>query len=384
MTEDKCSFTWDSSCDSAFNELKQRLCEAPILGYPNRNGRFIVDTDASNTGIGGVLSQEQGDRQVVIAYFSKSLSKPERNYCVTRRELLAVVKTLQHFNKYLIGRPFTLRTDHAALIWLLQFKNPEGQVARWIEQLQEYDFVAEHRSGKSHNNADALSRRPCSEDCTHCLKQENREQVKLIRTHGIDNEWTSDSMRKSQEEDSDLKPILGWMQSGQKPRWGDVSALSPLTKSYWAQWDSLTLENGVLCRKWESNDGKDITTQVIIPRSKVPSILRHVHDGVSGGHLGVKKTLMKVRHRFYWLNCREDVENWCRKCTTCAAVKGPQTRSRGKLRVYNVGAPWERIAIDVAGPFPETDEGNKYIIVVQDYFTNGQKSLQRLIKKLRR
>ncbi|CAK1602205.1 unnamed protein product [Parnassius mnemosyne] len=113
----------------------------PILGYPDAGKEFIVDTDASDIGLGGVLSQRNGDQEIVIAYFSKSLSKPERNYCVTRRELLAVVKSLQNFIKYLLGRKFHLRTDHAALKWLLQFKNPEGQVARWIKLLQEYDFV---------------------------------------------------------------------------------------------------------------------------------------------------------------------------------------------------------------------------------------------------
>lgn len=103
--------------------------------------------------------------------------------------------------------------------------------------------------------------------------------------------------------------------------------------------------------------------------SRVKDVLREAHDGTSGGHLGVNRTLTKVRERFYWLHCREDVQDWCRKCTTCAAVKGPQTRSRGSLRLYNVGAPWERIAVDVAGPFPVTDSGNKYFMVVMDYFT---------------
>ena len=79
-------------------------------------------------------------------YFSKTLSKPERNYCVTRRELLALIKGVEHFYKYLYGRKFLLRTDHAALKWLLQFKNPEGQVARWIERLQEFDSDIEHRA----------------------------------------------------------------------------------------------------------------------------------------------------------------------------------------------------------------------------------------------
>ncbi|CAK1589642.1 unnamed protein product [Parnassius mnemosyne] len=102
-------------------ELKNRLCKTPILEYPNAGKEFIVDTDASDLVLGGVLSQRNGDQKIVIANSSKSLSKPKRNYCAARQELLAVVKFLQHFSKYLMGRKFHLRTDHAALKWLLQF-----------------------------------------------------------------------------------------------------------------------------------------------------------------------------------------------------------------------------------------------------------------------
>lgn len=97
----------------------------------------MLDIDASNTPLGGVLSQIQEGQQQIIGYFSKTLSRPERNYCVTRRELLAVVKSVEHFYKYLYGCKFLPRTDHDALKCLLRFKNPEGQVVRWIEQLQE-------------------------------------------------------------------------------------------------------------------------------------------------------------------------------------------------------------------------------------------------------
>jgi hypothetical protein len=98
------------------------------------------------------------------------LSKPEQNYCVTRRELLAIVKAVDYFHQYLYGRKFLIRTDHAALKWLLEMRNPEGQLARWLEKLQQYDFEIKHRPGKLHSNFDALSRRPCQEECKHCQK----------------------------------------------------------------------------------------------------------------------------------------------------------------------------------------------------------------------
>ncbi|GBM36622.1 Retrovirus-related Pol polyprotein from transposon 297 [Araneus ventricosus] len=165
LTEARSNFNWTEECEKSFNSLKQALITSPVLTYPLTDKEFILDTDASNEGIGAVLSQKIGNEECVIAYFSKSLGKPERNYCVTRKELLAIVKSIAHFHHYLYGRKFLLRTDHASLRWLLNFREPEGQIARWIQRLQEYDFEIQHRKGTSHGNADALSRRPCKESC---------------------------------------------------------------------------------------------------------------------------------------------------------------------------------------------------------------------------
>ena len=118
----------------------------------------MLDTDASDQGIGAVLSQIQSDGQErVIAYASRLLSKAERHYCITRKELLAVVVFLNHFRQYLLGRKFILRTDHGSLLWLHNFKEPEGQLARWLVKLEEFQFEVVHRKGKAHCNADALS-----------------------------------------------------------------------------------------------------------------------------------------------------------------------------------------------------------------------------------
>ncbi|GBO07184.1 Retrovirus-related Pol polyprotein from transposon 297 [Araneus ventricosus] len=134
LTEAKSNFNWTDECEKSFNSLKQALTFAPILTYPLIDKDFILDTDASNEGIDAVLSQNIGNEERVIAYFSKSVGKPERNYCVTRKELLAIVKSIEHFHHYLYGRKFLLRTDHVSLQWLLDFKEPEGQIARWTQR----------------------------------------------------------------------------------------------------------------------------------------------------------------------------------------------------------------------------------------------------------
>lgn len=367
LTQKNVKFSWSEECEQAFLKLKEALCSSPILGYPQEEGLFVVDTDASNIGLGAVLSQVHDGKEVAIEYFSQVLSAPERNYCATRKELLAIVKALGHFHQYLYGRSFKVRSDHAALKWILNLKAPEGQLARWLEKLQQYDFTVEHRPGKLHGNADGLSRRPCGGSCSYCEKVDTKE---VRRTSVQIEDWTTDDLRRDQLDDVVIGPILKLLESrSDRPTWEEVSALGPDSKTLWAQWNSLRLENGLLKRAWESPDGKQIRMQLLVPKKRVKMLLTEMHGGISGGHLGINKTIEKVRHRFYWPQCRQDVEEFCRTCDDCGATKGPQTRSKGPMRQYIVGAPFERIAIDIAGPFPVSEDGNKYILVAMDYFS---------------
>uniref|UniRef100_A0A3P9JWP4 ribonuclease H n=1 Tax=Oryzias latipes TaxID=8090 RepID=A0A3P9JWP4_ORYLA len=133
LTDKGKRFEWSEGCAAAFQRLKSALADAPVLAYPDPGQPFTLDTDASNVGVGAVLSQQDETGERVVAYYSCSLSRPERNYCVTRRELLAIILAVRHFRPYLLGTKFRLRTDHASLTWMLNFKQPEGQVARWLE-----------------------------------------------------------------------------------------------------------------------------------------------------------------------------------------------------------------------------------------------------------
>ncbi|GFV64241.1 retrovirus-related Pol polyprotein from transposon opus [Trichonephila clavipes] len=264
LTEAKQKFIWTVDCNNAFNKLKDALTSARVLAYPEIGKQFILDADASHESIGAVLSQEIDGQERVIAYFSKCLSKPERNYCVTRKELLAIVKAVEHFHPCLYSRRFLLRTDHASLTWLLNFKNSEGQIARWIQRLQEYDVKIRHRKGSAHGNADALSRRPCPESCKYCSRIEKKfggkdpraRQVTVPSTLALD-PWSDESVRKDQMADSEIKPIIEFKESSdEKPSWQGITSFHPTSKRYWALWNSPHLRNGVLYRKWESDDGK--------------------------------------------------------------------------------------------------------------------------------
>ncbi|KAJ8395749.1 hypothetical protein AAFF_G00029860 [Aldrovandia affinis] len=158
-----------------------------------------------------------------VAYYSGALSQAEQNYCVTRRELLAVVEALRHFRPYLQGSHFRLRTDHASLTWLLKFKHPEGQVARWLEELQECNFKIEHRAGRHHTNTDALSCHPCAElGCGHCHRQEEKSQVEpeVAAVHTISEAgWlpvSPEQLREGQEADGTLWKVRGWLEAANR------------------------------------------------------------------------------------------------------------------------------------------------------------------------
>lgn len=120
----------------------------------------MLDCDASSYALGGVLSQLQDGEEKVIAYASRTLNPAQQQYCTTKRELLAVVTFMKHFKNYLLGQKFIIRTDHAPLIWLRNFKEPEGLIARWISIIETFDYEIQYRPGRHHQNADSLSRKP--------------------------------------------------------------------------------------------------------------------------------------------------------------------------------------------------------------------------------
>uniref|UniRef100_A0A3P9L4N5 Gypsy retrotransposon integrase-like protein 1 n=1 Tax=Oryzias latipes TaxID=8090 RepID=A0A3P9L4N5_ORYLA len=377
------NFVWTDECQTAFVQLRKALTEAPILFPPDPALPFLLDTDASNVGCGAVLSHvtPEGDR--VVAYYSRTFNKAEQRYCTTRRELLAVVSAIRHFRYYLGGLHFTVRTDHAALQWLMSFKEPEGQLARWIEELQAFDFEVLHRPGARHQNADALSRRPCvAEDCRYCEKRDAQEskwlkldvQCALLCTQpstGAGTLTTVDAteLRHQHQEDADVKHVLSWVEGKRRPSWEEISMLSRTTKGLWSLFDSLRLCDGVLQRGWKEPAAGEIRWQVVVPKSLRLTVLQAMHGAPGSGHFGVSKTLSRLRQGFYWGQSRRDVEEFCKKCDSCTARKGPVGRSHAPLQQFPAGFPMERVGIDVLGPFPRSEKGNRFILTAMDYFT---------------
>ena len=150
---------WTPESEAAFKLLKQALCQSPVLGNPDFDKQFTLQTDASDRGVGAVLSQEGEDgKERPVAYFSRKLLPREVRYSTVEKECLAIKLGVEAFRVYLLGREFVVQTDHRSLVWLDKLKDKNARLARWSLILQQYSFTVTHRAGSANGNADALSR----------------------------------------------------------------------------------------------------------------------------------------------------------------------------------------------------------------------------------
>lgn len=150
---------WNDKAVWAFTELKEAMIEAPVLMTPDFARKFVIQCDASDHSIGGVISQmdEEGEDRP-IAFTSRKLRGAELNYTTTEKECLAVIFSVEKFNQYVEGTKFDIITDHSALLWLLNLKELKGRLARWVMRIQQYDFEVKHIKGKLNVVPDAISR----------------------------------------------------------------------------------------------------------------------------------------------------------------------------------------------------------------------------------
>ena len=150
---------WKDAHEFAFQDLKQALQNPPVLRPPHWEQEFILQVDASNRGLGAILSQQDKEGlEHPIAYASRKLQPREEKLSTTEKECLGIVWAVELFRYYLFGRKFRLQTDHNPLVWLNQVRDKNRKLLRWSITLQEYDMDVEHKSGKNNSNVDALSR----------------------------------------------------------------------------------------------------------------------------------------------------------------------------------------------------------------------------------
>ena len=371
-------FPWGVEQRESFQKLKDLFASTPVLHYPTAEDHFILDTDASNDSIGAALSQVQNGRKVPIAFASNTLNKAQRNYCTTKRELLAVVVYTKKFKHFLWGSDFTLRTDHSSLRWLLNFKDAEGMIGRWLAHLSEFGVENEqivHRSGAKHINADALSRRPIrkcvNSDCDDCGQHNAvNASVRIPFKGGVENliQWSTETLLKFQGADPTISRLIRWLEKGIRPVRPALSLESKEMRTLIDQWHELEVQNGLLC-KWKTGANGKKNRQMVIPVSMRRDVMYFCHGHLTSGHFGKKRSVERMARRYYWPGMSGELMRWIATCPQCCLNKpGP---GMGKLPLSQelFGVRFARVAVDIITGFATTLNGNTCMMVVSDYYT---------------
>lgn len=359
---------WSLECQESFEKLKKALTNAPVLAYPTTKGQFILDTDASHNCMGSVLSQIQDGQEKVIAYASKKFSQSERQYCITRKELLAVHHFVHHFKHYLLGRQFIVRTDHRALTWMLNWKTPNtSQYCRWRQELEIFDMVVQYRRGNEHANADALSRLPQCQQCElKHLDPKRKTNVKNIDNRNDEifcRNITCFEMNIDQEKDRDLLQIIKLLKVGkidiEEPN--EIRDLGPEAFALWKKRSKLRLRGGMLYLLIGESQYK-----LLVPKDDRRELVKMTHENFA--HIGAKKTYNLLNNKYYWMNMDFDVRLFIGTCRSCAERKSGPNRKHSKESLQS-NYPFQKLSLDVTGPLQCGRHGERYILGIVDNFS---------------
>lgn len=347
LTRDDVPFAWTTEQEAAFAELRQRMQTAPVLAHFDEDAATEVHTDASNVGLGAVLVQRHGGAEYVIAYASRTLSRAEANYSTSEKECLAVVWATAKFRPYLYGRPFKVVTDHHSLCWLANLRDPSGRLARWSLRLQEFDITIVYRSGRKHEDADALSRAPVGHP------DMDLEEADAFLGAVSDSDFMS-----RQRADQELRPVIDSLEGRN----------SHVPRHIARELSSFCLRRGILYKK--NARGSDKAFLLVVPADMRDDVLLACHDEPTSGHLGYSRTLARVRQQYYWPRLSASVHRYVQGCRECQRRKTPPVKPAGLLHpIAPPRTPFDLVGMDLLGPFPLSSTGNKWIIVATDYLT---------------
>lgn len=332
-------FIWTEEAQIAFDELKTRLTSAPVLSHPDFERPFVIQCDASKTGVGGVLYQldEKGEEHP-IAFMSKKLNAAQRNYCVTEQECLAAILSLKKFRGYVEGMRFTIVTDHASLKWLMSQKELTGRLARWSLSLQAFNFTIEHRRGTANVVPDALSRVFVDELQADSVPF---QPVDLDHDAFDDPEYSAmrDNIRKNNFRLPDLEIRDRQIYVRNQFRQGNTASES----SIWKLW---------------------------LPARLTEISVQAAHNPPLSAHPGISKTLEKLRRCFFWPKMAKQVADFVSQCSICKETKAPNITLRPHMgQQVPVERPWQRLFVDLLGPYPRSKTGNTSILIVLDQFS---------------
>ena len=351
---------WTDECEQGFKALKARLTTAPVLAYADFTLPFILEVDASHGGLGAVLSQEQEGKVRPIAYASRGLRPTERNmtnYSSMKLEFLALKWAMtEKFREYLLGHKCIVYTDNNPLSHLTSAKLCAAE-QRWAAQLASFDFDIKYRSGRSNQNADALSRQcpPGPQDIEAMLPgtamPKPLQQALALREDEVIQativalpQHTTPEICILQQADPVILEFMPFFERKQRPSHEERAQLSQSALILLRQWDRLVERDGVLYRQVFRSDGAEPTFQLLLPEALTSEVLNQVHQ--EHGHQGVERTLALLRSRCYWPGMSSDVAQWCQACERCQVAKDVHPTPNSYMGHLLASRPNEIVAID--------------------------------------
>ncbi|CAI7765101.1 unnamed protein product [Closterium sp. NIES-53] len=316
-------YTWGEKEQAAFSALKQILCSLPVLHIADPHRPFELITDASGIAMGAVLLQDFENVLQPIAYKSRKLHPPERDYLIHDREMLAIVHAFKAWRCYMTGTDVTVRTDHRSLQYLRAQPNLNPRQICWLDYLESnFHYTVTYKKGAS-NIADALTRRTAQ---LHAILL---AQTNPLLTDLFTHEYSTD-------------PFFTTGNSLQLAEAKGVYYVKTGTNHIWVP--SYSLLRGLL--------------------------LQEEHDGITSCHFGVEKTRQQLQRYYYWPELLTDVQCHVALCPTCQVMKSLRKRKAGQLQpIPPPERAWQQVTMDFVTGLPSNPRGNKAVMVVVDRLT---------------
>jgi len=402
LTRSNEEWHWGQDQQKAFEKLKERMVQSPVLAHPDWSKDFYLQTDASKLGAGAILAQKDNNGKFhPIAYSSWLFNPAQRNYTTTERELLAIVLATRKWRSYLYGSSFKVETDHKPLTGKWDWTDPYGKVTRWASELRQFDMSITYVKGKDNEHTDALSRIFCEEVLagisweivdqhidgfdfevvfnmtTEEVEQENhfkpatiiaKEPVsdcyETIMSLSFDPIPDDKSWAEAQKSDDWYKHMIRWIETGDLPI-DNVKAKWVLVNSPHFSIDPIT---GILLRNSLNNSSTQLRR--CVPKQWRKLITSICHDSKwVGAHMGRDKTIQRVSERFYFPNLSEYIEAYIAICPSCQCSKHSKLKPKVPMGTIESDCVWDLVCIDLWKAGITSKVGNKYVLTVVDAYS---------------
>lgn len=362
LMKGKGKFIWNDQAQAEFEDLKQTLASIPSLNLPDMQKEFILYTDASGTALGSVLAQLDDENfPRPVAFASRKLKEVETKYCTSERELLALVWAINYFKCYLFNKKFIVYTDHAALTHALKLKDPTSRIARWMCALADFDFETKYIKGKCNSVADFLSRF-VQHEISPEVPTSSMEEVNFVH-HSLDSSASSvdaepflHEIRVAQSQDKYCQKVTMRLNKGLKT--------FPRNMNFFIHNDILK------CKDLRKRSSRDRQPKIVLPKALVPKVFHMTHTSSVACHGGFFKTFERIRSVYFWQGMYANIKQLVASCQSCLEFRAHKPKALADLqKLPTPTGPMICVHLDISGPYKQTYNGNKFIVLYVDSFS---------------